>query len=191
MPDMEKVTIEATRLGLAANASAAEIRDKVYALQAENADLRADRDKWQGRAEENQRELVAARGSAERVKELEGDLLIAKAREADKIDEEEIEHYREMYKLSPELCKKRLDALRERKYLRTQESLKGPFSDPPNDPMLELAAKVAEKIANDKNGTLSEAEARKQVLMADANLYERVRQAEYSKTAKGTDGRAG
>jgi len=171
----EKVVIEAARIGLPATATAAEIRDKVHAFPAEIAAITADRDKWRERAEENQANLVKARGAEAENKKLKGELMIQAARDLDKIDDGEVGFYRDLYASNPDLCQKRLEGLRERKYLRTQESLKGTVTDPPTDAVAEVEGRIAEKIAKDP--TLTHGAAQRMIFDADPELYARYRQA--------------
>jgi hypothetical protein len=181
--DDGKMTIEASRLGLPATATSAEIRDKAHGLVDELKTMSADRDKWRERAEENQRALVDARKATAENREMKGELLIQAARSVDKIDESEVEWYRELYKESPELCAKRLEGLRERKYLRTQESLKGPIGDPPDDAVAEATALVAQKLANNKE--LKEPEAFVQLWREQPKLKERYFEAKRAAKAGG------
>lgn len=182
MPDNERMVIEATRLGLAANASKAEIVEKIHGLADELKVMTADRDTWRSRAEEMQAEVVTSRRAVSRSKELEGELLIQSARDLDKIDEAEVEFYKALWKDSPELCKKRLEGLRERRYLRTQESLKGTVEDPPDDPTIELQLCIAEVRAANKD--LTEAQAANIVYAQHPGLKERVLEQRRSQAAQ-------
>jgi hypothetical protein len=181
MGDTEKVTIEAERLGLPATATNAQIRDFVYAQRDEIKSLKAERDTWQKRAEENQAALIEARKIGAENKKLKGQLIVEAARALDKIDEDEEQFYLDLYETNPELCEKRIAGLRERKYLRTQESLSGPIGTPDDtDAEIELSVKVAQILAN--NPTLTQPQA---VLEAqkDTDLFNRVTAARRAKAA--------
>lgn len=186
MSEKEVVKIEAERIGLPATASAVEIRDAVYADHVQLVKVTAERDLWKGRAEENQALAMEYKQGNEEKKVLEGKLLIEAARNADKIDSSEEDFYLSLWLTDEKLCTKRLDSLQEKKYLRKQESLKGTIGDLPADPSGELAAKVAEIIAN--NNKLTEAEAVQLAYKNDPKLFERVTEARRAASAaKGGD----
>jgi single-stranded DNA-specific DHH superfamily exonuclease len=173
--EKEIVKIEAERIGLPATASAVEIRDAVYADHAQLVKVTAERDLWRERAEENQALAMEYKQGNEDKKVLEGKLLIEAARNADKIEKSEEDFYLALWLKDPKLCTKRLESLEEKKYLRRQDSLKGPIGDLPADPLGELAAKTAELIAN--NSKLTQAEAVQLAYKQDPKLFERVTEA--------------
>lgn len=178
---VDKVTIEAERVGLPVTATAEQIRDRVYELQSKLAASTADAEKWKERALENQTALIEARKDQTAKKELEGEVLIAAAHDADKIDRSEMEFYRKLYRKDPELCKERLENLAERRYLRTQESLKGDIVDPTLDASAEFTIKLAEMVAN--HPKLSEAECARKVYTANKGLFERLQKARRERNA--------
>lgn len=180
-PEKETVKLEASRLDLPETASAAEIRDAVYAMKDELKQVRAERDTWKERAEENQALAMEYKRGNEDKKVLEGKLIIQAARDAEKIDKGEEEFYLELWLKDPVLCAKRLESLQERRYLRNQESLRGPVEDRAVDAEAEFHAKVAEAQANNKD--LSKALASRQVYAENPGLFERVSEARRARNA--------
>ena len=180
MSEKESIDVSPEDWGLPLTATTAEIKNAMTAMRAENAALKADVERWKDRAEENQRALMEARKDQAVKEELEARVVIAEAREARKITKGEEPFYMELYKANKTLCVKRLGELREQRYLENQQSLKGPFGDPPANPEAQFAARVAERMANGMN----QAEAVIAVQKEDPELSQRVWGAEVARGAK-------
>lgn len=182
MSEKEKVTIEAEHFGLPVTASASEIKEAVMAMRAENSALKAEVETWKERAEENQAELMAARKDRAEKKDLEAKVVIAEARAARKISKAEEADFLELFKSNKDLCLKMLAGRREQRYLENQQSLRGPFGDPPADPEAEFSAKVLEKMSANKD--LKEGDAVALVQRENPDLSEKVWQAQVAKSGK-------
>jgi 2-keto-4-pentenoate hydratase/2-oxohepta-3-ene-1,7-dioic acid hydratase in catechol pathway len=185
MGDVERVTLTAEELDLPATATIAQMKEAIVAMKTERNELRAERDEWRKRAEDTQAQLVEAKKTAAENKVLKGKLVVQAARDLDKIDESEQEFYLELYEKDPKLCEKRLDALRSRRFLRTQQSLSGPIADAPIDAEAELAAVVGEIMAQEKD--VKRADAVREAYRRSPDLHQRVTEARRVKagTAKG------
>lgn len=183
---MDNLRIEAERIGLPATATTAQMLERIYELPRLLEKSEAERKKWQARAEDLQAQSVEDKKAVKQRDELECDLLLEKARAYDKIDESDMQFYRDLYKLSREKCIERLDSLRERSWLRNQESLKNAGTDPPSDVMSEFAIKVQEQMKLNKG--ISEAEAGRRVFKANKGMFQRVQEARRIKAGTNGDG---
>jgi hypothetical protein len=183
---MGDMKLLAEDFGLPPSATGDEIVSKAKSLAEENRTLAEQRDMWRIEAEKKQVELAEAQKVVRSVREQEGARLVDRGIADQKIDKSERDFFINMYREHPDQVSKLLNERSYRQYLardmRMQGNLKiGPTNE---NPMDELKAKVAEKLANDTSRTLSEAAAQAEVLREDPTLYERTRQFELGQGAK-------
>lgn len=172
---MEPFTIEASRIGLPNTASGKEIMDTIYSLQDRCVLAEKNAARWQEQAEKNQADCVAMRKDVEEKKTLEAEMYIGEAHRRRKFDANLIPHYVQLYKSDKPLCIKMVEAMRERFYWDTQESLAGPLGEPPIDVKAEVDGRANEKIAEAtaRGVKLTMAQAQQLVFNEDKDLKTR------------------
>lgn len=147
--------------------------------------LQEQKNFWEGKAKEAQAFSARSKENEKRVREMECDLLLEGAVRDFKISKHQVQFYREMYLAGNAMkVKEHIEKLTAQEYLKQEMGARG--DEGPSNPEDEIRALAAQKMANNKD--LSESEARKQVLSESPSLYERQRQAEYAKTARGAKG---
>jgi len=179
--------IEASRLGLNANATEDEIVAAIEALPGKLATLEAERDTWKTRSQEDQAQLVKLRSEAAGAVKQKRDLMIQAAIDGIQIAKSQKAVAEKIYDTSgEEIFKEWVKSQEDSRYLMTRESLRGPIEAAAQDGQVELAQIVAEICANNKD--ITEAAAVTMAYKRDKTLYGRVRDSKRAKVEANREG---